>query len=86
MRRIFIIKELQKDYKIKHEIVNHQEGSNEGSNVKLTKKGCKNKPEISIKNCLMKKRIKKDSMVEVDIAICQWKTNKAIVVFKKMAS
>ena len=37
--------------------------------IKAAKKDCKNKLQINIKNCLMKKKMSKESMEETDIKI-----------------
>ena len=40
------------------------------------KKYCEKKQKISIENCLMKKKMKKENMEEMDVKICLKKVNK----------
>ena len=44
--------------------------------MKITKKGCNNKPKINIKNYLMRKKIKKENLEEINAVTCQKKINK----------
>ena len=44
--------------------------------MKTVKKGCKNKPEKSMENHLMNKKISKKNMEKIDTRISQKKINK----------
>ena len=44
--------------------------------MKIEKRDCKNKHKINIENYLMRKTIYKERMEEIDIEVCQNKTDK----------
>ena len=44
--------------------------------MKITKKDCEKKQEITIENYLTKENVKKENMEEIDIKICLKKANK----------
>lgn len=68
----------KQDCKNKHQIViiNKMVKNNQKNIMKTAKKDCKNKRKINIENYLTRKKIYKERMEEIDIEVCQIKTDK----------